>query len=109
MCNVLHERQMMRELSDILIEIAMQGLKSPSFGHSEAMHPLMLLAHVAWNRETKSPDYMGNQYETELRKFPIPKSKLHNELVSEEWNVILSRMQEYKRARFQDERPIIIL
>jgi len=106
---VLHERQMMRELSDILIEIAMQGLKSPSFGHSAVMHPLMLLAHVAWNRETKSSDYMGDQYETELRKFPIPKSKLHNELVSEEWNVILDKMQEYKKARFPDDRRIITL
>ena len=52
---VPHERQIMRDLSDILIEIALHGLKHPKFGHSEAIHPLMFLAHVAWNQKTEVP------------------------------------------------------
>ena len=53
-----HRKQMERKLSDIFIEIAMQGLKDPKFGHSEMMHPLMMLAHIAWQRETSDPNYM---------------------------------------------------
>ena len=97
-----------RKLSDILIEIAMQGLKSPKYGHSEVMHPLMLLSHVAWNRDTKSPDYLDS-YQDELAKFPIPKRKLRTELISDDWPTILQRMIEYKHARFPDDRRVITL
>jgi hypothetical protein len=38
---------MERKLSDIFIEIAIQGLKDPKYGNSEIMHPLMMLAHIA--------------------------------------------------------------
>lgn len=38
---------MQRKLSEIFIEIALQGLKTPKFGYSEVMHPLMMLAHIA--------------------------------------------------------------
>ena len=100
---------MERKLSDILIEIAMQGLKNPRYGHSEVMHPLMLLAHVAWNRETTSPDYLEGRFHAQLAIFQIPKSKLRAELISEDWNEILQRMQEYKRVRFGDDQRVITL
>ena len=100
---------MERKLSDILIEIAMQGLKSPRYGHEEVMGPLMWLAHVAWNRETKSPDYLKSQIRNMLAQFPIPKDNLRAELISEDWNEILQRMREYKRVRFPDDRRIITL
>ena len=98
-----------RKLSDILIEIAMQGLKSPKDGHSEVIHALMFLAHVAWTRETKSQDYLGETYEEQLEKFPIPKAKLRKELISNDWEDILQRMIDYKRVRFPDDKRVITL
>jgi hypothetical protein len=74
-----------RKLSDILIEIAMQGLKNPKYGHSEVMHPLMILAHIAWDRDTKSANYLEDQYQHELAKFPFTKSKISRELISDDW------------------------
>jgi hypothetical protein len=50
-----------RKRSDILIEIAMQGLASPPAAHSAVMHPLMWLAHVAWNREVAAPEYVDGE------------------------------------------------
>jgi hypothetical protein len=64
---------MQRKLSDIFIEIALQGLKSPKFGHSEVMHPLMMLAHIAWQRETSDPHFMKGQYEKEFAIFKFAK------------------------------------
>jgi hypothetical protein len=100
---------MARKLSDILIEIAMQGLKSTKYGHSEVMHPLMLLSHVAWNRDTKLPDYLEGRYQRELAKFHISKRKLRAELISADWSVILDRMIDYKQARFPDDKRVITL
>jgi len=71
-----------RKLSDILIEIAMQGLKSPSAAHSEVMHPLMWLAHVAWNREVAAPEYLHGQLEGFLAKFEIEESVLSRDLIT---------------------------
>lgn len=96
----------MRKLSDIFIEIALQGLKSPEFGHSEIMHPLMVLAHIAWQRETVDASYMEGKYEEELSKFKLPKKKLAAELISTDWSVILQKMQEYKKLRFPNDNRI---
>jgi hypothetical protein len=100
---------MQRKLSDIFIEIALQGLKSPKFGHSEVMHPLMMLAHIAWQRETSDPHFMKGQYEKEFAIFKFAKKKLATELISTDWSVILERMQEYKRLRFPDDNRIVTL
>ena len=63
---------MMRKISEIIIEIAIQGLKDENYVHSEVMHALMFLAHVAWNRDTKSPDYLPkNQYLEHLKQFQM--------------------------------------
>jgi len=97
-----------RKLSDILIEIAMQELKSPKYGHSEVMHPLMMLSYVAWNRDTKSPDYLEG-YQSEVAKFRISKRKLRTELISDDWPTILQRMIEYKQSQFPDDRRVITL
>jgi len=96
-----------RKLSDILIEIAMQGLQSPTAGHSEVMHPLMWLAHVAWNREVAFPEYMHGQLESPLAKFDIEESVLNRDLISRDWNKILERMQAYKKIRFPDDTRFI--
>ncbi len=100
---------MHRKLSDIFIEIALQGLKSPTFGHSEVMHPLMMLAHIAWQRETSDPDFMKGKYKKEFSAFNFSKKKLESELISTDWEVILQRMQEYKKLRFPDDNRIVTL
>ncbi len=46
-----------RKLSDIIIEIAKQGLLCEKYAHSKVMHALMALAHIAWNWETVSESY----------------------------------------------------
>ncbi len=98
---------MNRKLSDILIEIAMQGLKSPQYGNSEVIHPLMFLAYVAWNRDTKSPDFLEDSFQKVLIDFHISKLKLRNELYTTNWNEILEKMIEYKRCRFPDDKRVI--
>lgn len=100
---------MQRKLSDIFIEIAIQGLKSPKFGHSEVMHPLMMLAHIAWQRETSDPDFMQGKYKKEFSVFKFSKKKLKAELISSDWDILLQRMQEYKRLRFPDDKRIVTL
>ena len=96
-----------RKLSDILIEIAMQGLSSPRHGHSVVMHPLMWLAHVAWNREVRDPNYMLAETPRMLSKFDIPSDTLQSHLVSHDWSIVVERMREYKRARFPEDTRFI--
>jgi hypothetical protein len=109
-CSVFCKLQwgkMRRKLSDIFIEIALQGLKSPKFGNSEVMHALMMLAHIAWQRETSDPNFMDGQYEKEFEIFNFSKKILKAELVTTDWCEILQRMQEYKRLRFPDDNRIV--
>lgn len=88
---------MQRKLSEIIIEIAMLGLASQKYADSEVMHILMFLAHVTWNRDTKSADYCQNdQYIVFLSQFHLPKSKIRKELVSDDWETIINRMIDYK-------------
>ncbi len=100
---------MKRKLSDIFIEIALQGLKKPKYGHSEVMHPLMMLADIAWRRETSDPKFMEGEYEKDFAVFKFSRKKLKTELISTDWNVILQRMREYKRLRFPDDKRIVTL
>lgn len=89
------------------IEIALQGLKDPKFGHSEVMHPLMMLAHIAWQRETSDPNYMNDKYEKEVSLFNFSTKKLAAELISTDWSEILQRMQDYKKLRFPDDNRTV--
>ena len=98
-----------RKLSDILIEIAMQGLKSPSVAHSEVMHPLMWLAHVAWNREVAAPEYLHGQLEDFLAKFGIEERVLSENLISGDWSSLVERMRAYKRIRFPEDTRFITM
>ena len=101
---------MRRKLSEIIIEIAMLGLADEKYAHSEVMHPLMFLAHVAWNRDTKSPDYLpNNQYREHLKQFTIPKGNIRKELISENWDDILAKMMDYKKRYFPKDKRIITL
>lgn len=105
----VRKKPMERKLSDILLEIAMQGLKNPQSGHSEVIHPLMWLAHVAWNRETKAPDYMQTGFRNTLDRFPVSRDKIREELISTDWDEIVGRMREYKKVRFPDDSRVITL
>lgn len=98
----------MKALSEIIIEIAMQGLKDRKYAHSEHMHALMFLAHVAWNRDTRSPYYLiGSELSIQMKDFPINKKTIGEELVSEDWENILERMLAYKREHYPDDKRII--
>jgi len=96
-------------LRNNFIEIALQGLKDPKFGHSEVMHPLMMLAHIAWQRETSDPNYMNDKYEKEVSLFNFSTKKLAAELISTDWSEILQRMQDYKKLRFPDDNRTVTL
>ena len=100
---------MQRKLSEIFIEIAHQGLKDSKYDHSEVMHPLMMLAHIAWRRETSDVDFMKGEYEKDIALFKLSKKKLKRELISTDWGVVLQKMQKYKRSRFSDDNRIVTL
>ncbi len=100
----------MKKLSEIIIEIAMQGLRDTKYDHSEHMHALMFLAHVAWNRDTKSPYYLiGNELTSRLKRFPINKKTIKRELVSDDWENILEKMLAYKKKHYPDDSRVITL
>lgn len=97
-----------RKLSDIIIEIAMQGLTSPKYSQSDVMHPLFILSHIAWNGVDRMPQgHMDGPFQETVAKFSIPKKKLKKELISEDWKLILNKMIEYRQARFPDDTRII--
>jgi len=100
---------MTRKLSEIIIEIAMQGFKDEKYGNSGLMHPLVFLAHVAWNRDTMSPDYLEDEYRNHLSKFDFPRKKIMKELITEDWEEILRIMMEHKRKNFPEDRRVITL
>ena len=100
---------MQRKLSDIFIEIALQGIKDPEYGESEVMHPLMMLAHIAWQLETSDPDFMKETYKKEFEIFNLSKKKIKKELISTDWDVILRKMRDYKKLRFPDDNRIVTL
>lgn len=97
-----------KKLSGILIEIAMQGLKDEKYYESEVMHPLMSLAHVAWNRDTSSPKYCDN-YKEILAEFKFTKKKLEKELISGDWDIVLEKMIDYKRKNYPDDMRFITM
>ncbi len=100
----------MEKLSEIILEIAIQGLRDKKCAHSEHMHALMFLAHVAWNRDTKSPYYLtGNELTSQLKSFPINKKTIGKELLSEDWENILEKMLAYKKEHYSDDSRIITL
>jgi len=98
---------MTRKLSEILIEIATQGLRHQKYFHSDVMHALVFLAHVAWNMDTQSSDYLEDRYRQQLKQFSLSQSTIKRELITEDWEVILQRMLEYKREHFSEDRRII--
>lgn len=69
----------------------------------------MMLAHIAWQRETSDPNFMEGSYEKEFAKFNFSRKKLKTELICTDWSAILQRMQEYKRLRFPDDKRIVTL
>ena len=102
-------KNMPAKLSQIIIEIAMQGLKDKKYAESEVMHILMFLAHIAWNRHARSPDYLPRgKYLKHLKKFPISKQKLRDQLISNNWEEILTIMIDYKKHHFPDDTRVIM-
>jgi len=101
---------MPRKLSEIIIEIAMIGLKNHKFCESEVMHILFFLAHVAWNRDTKELDYYSNgEYLRHIKEFKISKTKLKRQLISDNWEFIISKMLKYKQDKYSKDKRIITL
>lgn len=101
---------MSRKLSEIIIEIAMLGLKSQKYCESEVMHILFFLAHIAWNRDSKELKYFSNgEYLDHIKKFKISKTKLKKELISDNWEVIISEMLKYKQDKYSRDKRIITL
>ena len=98
---------MIQKLSEILIEIATKGLKSSGDTYSEVMHLLMFLSYVAWNRTTLDPDYMQSEYKTMATDFAISQKKLKRELISTDFDELISIMIEYKENHFGDDKRII--
>ena len=94
-----------RKLSDIIIEIAKQGLSCEKYAHSKVMHALTALAHIAWNWETVSESYTPReQYIGFINQLRLSAKSIRRELVSEDWEAIISRMRAYKRQHFQNDR-----
>jgi hypothetical protein len=73
------------------------------------MHPLMMLAHIAWQRETADPNFMEGEYEKDFITFNFSRKKLTTELISTDWSAILKRMQAYKKIRFPDDKRVVTL
>ena len=67
----------------------------------------MMLAHIAWQCETTDPKFMEGKYKKEYIIFKFLKKKLETELISTDWDIILQRMQEYKKLRFSDDNRIV--
>lgn len=103
--DLIFAKQKPRKLSEIIIEIAKTGFKDDKYFESVLMHTCMFLAHVAWNRDTKDPDYLkGSELTKNLEKLPHNKRKIRRELISENWEDILSKMIEYKRLHFPKDK-----
>ena len=78
---------------------------------SELMHILMFLAHVAWNRDTKEKHYMsGSVLLKKIADFPGSKKQIKRELISSDWEEIITEMLRYKRKHFpNDSRKITLI
>jgi hypothetical protein len=95
-----------RKLSDIIIEIARIGFKSP-FRRLDptpkSAHILMFLASQAWNREVgASQPPLGSQsfapaVETMIQELAVSRADLEQQLVSTNWETVVELMQVYKR------------
>ncbi len=93
-----------RKLSEIIIEIAEVGYKKKKYIGSELMHLLMFLAHVAWNRDTRGTNYLtGAPLLKQIQNFPVKEKRVKKELISSDWEEIISEMLKYKRKHFPDD------
>lgn len=95
------------KLLEILIAIARLGHRHEKYFHSNVMHVLVYLAHVAWNRDTESPNYLGDRYRQQLKEIPLSEGTIKKELITEDWEAILKRMLDHKRQNFSEERSFI--
>lgn len=102
--NLVLKKSKQRKLSEIIIEIAEVGLKKKKFNESDLMHRLFFLAHVAWNRNTKNKNYMtGSILLENLSDMPGTKKQIKRELISTDFEKIVSEMSKYKRKHFPDD------
>jgi hypothetical protein len=70
----------------------------------------MFLAHVAWNKDTKSRSYLsGKDLILQMEEFPINRKTIKQELISDNWETIISKMLAYKKKHFRNDRRIITL
>jgi hypothetical protein len=105
-------------MSDILIEIAKIGFKSPFREADPApktAHILTFLASKAWNREVyagqghasfEAPDRI---VEVMVKDLSAARADLERELISTDWETLIEMMQIYKRKHFPDDTRQILL
>ena len=101
--------QMDKKLSEIIIEIALVGLKRQEDLHSEVVHILMLLAHVAWNRDVRnSAYYTDGEYLSLLNRFDMPPKVFKKKLMSTDWESLITKIIEYKRIHYPNDKRFIV-
>lgn len=99
---------MNKKLSEIIIEIAVLGLKKQEDYQSEVIHILVFLAHIAWNRDVENGNYYTNgEYLSFIKKFDMPAKVFKKKLISTDWEFLIRKMIEYKRLHYPNDKRFI--
>jgi hypothetical protein len=97
-----------KKLSEIIIEIAVVGLKRQEDMHSEVIHILMFLAHIAWNRDVRNGIYYTDgEYLSFIDGFDMSATVFKKKLISTDWEYLIMKMMEYKRIHYPDDKRFI--
>lgn len=100
---------MEKKLSEIIIEIALVGLKRQKDMHSEVVHILVFLAHIAWNRDVRNGAYYTDgEYLSQIDSFDMPPKVFKKKLISTDWESLITKMIEYKRIHYPNDKRLIV-
>jgi len=100
---------MEKKLSEIIIEIAAVGLKRQEDMHSEVVHILMFLAHIAWNRDVRNGNYYTDgECFSFIDRFDMSPGVLKEKLISTDWESLITKMREYKRIHYPNDKRFIV-
>jgi hypothetical protein len=99
-----------KKLSEVMIEMAKQLLKTPQeIPSSEPFHVALLLAAVAWNREVVGDDFQSKaQYYDLISEIEKHDPVLWDDLVSSNCEAMISKLREYKRNKYLFDRREIV-
>ncbi len=102
------EKKMEKKLSEIIIEISLIGLKRQEDRHSEVVHILVFLAHIAWNRNVRNGNYYPDgKYLSHIDSFDVSPKVLKKMLITTDWEFLITKMIEYKRIHYPDDKRFI--